>query len=30
NYNFGKVAVPFNSYNFDANLAKAWRQGHGG
>ncbi|MQW34931.1 necrosis-inducing protein [Sinorhizobium meliloti] len=30
NYNFGKVAVPFNSYNFDANLETAWRQGHGG
>ncbi|MDX1017318.1 necrosis-inducing protein [Sinorhizobium medicae] len=30
NHNFGDVAVPFNSYNFDANLERAWRQGHGG
>ncbi|MBY2926963.1 NPP1 family protein [Rhizobium leguminosarum] len=28
-YDFG-MRVPFNSYNFDANLARAWKQGHGG
>jgi len=28
-YDFG-IGVPFNSDNFDANLARAWKQGHGG
>ncbi|AXA43626.1 hypothetical protein ACVMIX_005047 [Rhizobium leguminosarum] len=28
-YDFG-IGVPFNSDNFDANLARAWQQGHGG
>jgi len=28
-YDFG-IGVPFNSDNFDANMARAWQQGHGG
>ncbi|MQX50950.1 NPP1 family protein [Sinorhizobium medicae] len=29
-YNFGAVAVPFNSQNFEYNLERSWIQGHGG